>query len=195
MKLDLIRIQMGEDATNGLLFIDNVFECYTLEDQYQDVKVMHETCIPEGNYEIKYRTVGGFDSKYKARYKEKHFGMLELQNVPNFKYILIHAGNTDESTSGCVLVGDTQQDLDVSKDGFIGSSRNAYEKMYKKVSYALNNDEKVNINIHKIDFSKPISNKSTDDVINIISIHDTLDKISNQVGVLLALTKSQNKIL
>ena len=52
MKLDVIRFQFGKDATNGVLFIDDVFECYTLADQYQDVKVMHETCIPQGEYKI-----------------------------------------------------------------------------------------------------------------------------------------------
>ena len=50
MKLQVVRTQFGTDATNGLLFIDGLFECYTLEDQYQAVKVMHETCIPEGTY-------------------------------------------------------------------------------------------------------------------------------------------------
>ena len=48
VKLTVVRTQFGTDATNGLLFIDGIFECYTLEDQYQAVKVMHETCIPEG---------------------------------------------------------------------------------------------------------------------------------------------------
>ena len=48
MKLTVVRTQFGTDATNGILLIDNVFEAYTLEDQYQEVKVMHETCIPEG---------------------------------------------------------------------------------------------------------------------------------------------------
>ena len=47
----LLDTQFGKDATNGMLFIDGMFECYTLEDQYQAVKVMHETCIPEGTYE------------------------------------------------------------------------------------------------------------------------------------------------
>ena len=47
-------------------------------------------------------------------------------------YILIHTGNTDEHTSGCLIVGETQQDLEVSKDGFIGSSTVAYKKMYQK---------------------------------------------------------------
>ena len=60
MKLQVVRTQFGTDATNGLLFIDGIFECYTLEDQYQAVKVMHETCIPEGQYKIELRTEGGF---------------------------------------------------------------------------------------------------------------------------------------
>ena len=122
MKLTVVRTQFGTDATNGMLFIDGIFECYTLEDQYQAVKVMHETCIPEGTYDIKFRTVGGFHEKYKKRYGNDHYGMLHLQDVPNFTYILIHAGNTDEHTSGCLIVGETQQDLDLSDDGFIGHS-------------------------------------------------------------------------
>ena len=71
MKLTVVRTQFGKDATNGILLIDNVFEAYTLEDQYQEDKVMHETCIPEGIYDIKLRTVGGFHEKYKKR-KRKH---------------------------------------------------------------------------------------------------------------------------
>ena len=133
MKLTVVRTQFGKDATNGILLIDNVFEAYTLEDQYQEVKVMHETCIPEGIYDIKLRTVGGFHEKYKNRYGENHKGMLHLQDVPGFTYILIHAGNTDESTSGCLIIGETQQDLDISKDGFIGHSGKAYVKLYDKV--------------------------------------------------------------
>ena len=78
MKLQVIRTQLGKDATNGLLFINGVFECYTLEDQYQVEKVMHETCIPEGKYEIKFRTTGGFHTRYAARYGTAHHGMLHL---------------------------------------------------------------------------------------------------------------------
>ena len=37
MKLTVVRTQFGTDATNGLLFIDGIFECYTLEVQYQAV--------------------------------------------------------------------------------------------------------------------------------------------------------------
>ena len=144
MKLTVVRTQFGTDATNGILLIDDVFECYTLEDQYQEVKVMHETCIPEGIYDIKLRTVGGFHEKYKARYSN-HKGMLHLQDVPGFTYILIHAGNTDEHTSGCLIVGETQQDLDISKDGFIGHSGKAYTKLYDKLVKELSQDNDVTI--------------------------------------------------
>ena len=60
MKLDVVRTQFGKDATNGMLFINGLFECFTLEDEYRDLKVRGETCIPDGEYEIKLRTVGGF---------------------------------------------------------------------------------------------------------------------------------------
>jgi len=145
MKLDVIRFQFGNDATNGLLFIDDVFECYTLEDQYQETKVMHETCIPEGEYKVEYRTVGGFHTKYAAKYGSFHKGMLWIKNVPGFEYILIHSGNTDEHTSGCLIVGETQQDLDRGKDGFIGNSGDAYKKLYTKVSGALEKGDEVRI--------------------------------------------------
>ena len=145
MKLDVIRFQFGADATNSLLFIDGEFECYGLEDEYREVKVMHETCIPEGEYEIKFRTVGGFHTKYAAKYGAMHKGMLELQNVPGFQFILIHSGNTNEHTSGCYIVGESQQDLDKGKDGFVGSSGDAYKKLYPKVANALEKGEKVTI--------------------------------------------------
>ena len=151
MKLQVVRTQLGKDATNGLLFIDGLFECYTLEDQYQAVKVMHETCIPEGTYDIQFRKTGGFHSKYSERYKNAHYGMLHIQDVPGFEYILIHTGNWESQTSGCLLVGDTQQDLDVSDKGFIGASVNAYKRMYSKVANQLLQGKAVTIEYTTID--------------------------------------------
>ena len=145
MKLQVVRFQMGSDATNGMLFIDGVFECYTLEDEYRDVKVMGETCIPEGTYDIKLRTEGGFHNKYTAKYGAFHKGMLHVQDVPNFEYILIHTGNTDEHTAGCLLLGETSQDLDRGKDGFIGASTVAYKKAYPKILKELEADNLVTI--------------------------------------------------
>jgi hypothetical protein len=183
MKLTVVRTQFGTDATNGILLVDGLFECYTLEDQYQAVKVMHETCIPEGTYDIKFRTVGGFHSKYSERYGNAHYGMLHLQDVPNFTYILIHAGNTDEHTSGCLIVGETQQDLDISDDGFIGHSGKAYSKLYSKVAKELLLGKEVNIEYTTITklLEKPLSNASTDDVVLAKTVMEKLEEINGGV--------------
>ena len=182
MKLQVVRTQFGKDATNGLLFIDGVFECYTLEDQYQAVKVMHETCIPEGTYDIKFRKTGGFHAKYSARYKNAHYGMLHLQDVPGFQYILIHTGNTDEHTSGCLIVGETQQDLDINFNGMVGSSAVAYKKMYAKVANQLLQGKKVTIEYSKIDLDgKELSNKATDDVVLASTVMEKLEEINGNV--------------
>ena len=84
MKLDVVRTQFGKDATNGMLFINGVFECFTLEDEVRDVKIASETAIPEGTYPIEFRKVGGFHQRYSARYKNAHYGMLEIKNRPNW---------------------------------------------------------------------------------------------------------------
>ena len=183
MKLTVVRTQFGTDATNGLLFIDGLFECYTLEDQYQAVKVMHETCIPEGTYDIQFRKTGGFHAKYSERYKNAHYGMLHIQDVPNFTYILIHTGNTDEHTSGCLIVGETQQDLEISKDGFIGSSTVAYKKMYAKVAGQLLQGKKVTIEYTTINklLEKPVDNLSKDHTVLASTVHEKLQEINGNV--------------
>ena len=183
MKLTVVRTQFGTDATNGLLFINGIFECYTLEDQYQAVKVMHETCIPEGTYDIKFRKTGGFDSKYRERYKNAHYGMLHIQDVPNFTYILIHTGNTDEHTSGCLIVGETQQDLEISKDGFIGSSTVAYKKMYAKVAGQLLQGKKVTIEYTTINklLEKEVDNKAKEHVVLADTVYEKLQEINGNV--------------
>ena len=180
MKLQVVRTQFGRDATNGLLFIDGLFECYTLEDQYQEVKVMHETCIPEGTSDIKFRTVGGFHERYKKRYGNSHYGMLHLQDVPGFTYILIHAGNTDEHTSGCLIVGETQQDLDVSEDGFIGSSGKAYVKLYNKIAKQLLIGNPVTIEYSKINLTDSVQ-QSDNTPVQLDDVQEKLQEINGNV--------------
>ena len=193
MKLQVVRTQFGRDATNGLLFIDGLFECYTLEDQYQEVKVMHETCIPEGTYDIKFRTVGGFHERYKKRYGNSHYGMLHLQDVPGFTYILIHSGNTDEHTSGCLIVGETQQDLDVSEDGFVGSSGNAYVKLYNKIAKQLLIGNPVTIEYSKINLTDSVQ-QSDNTSVQLDDVQEKLQEINGNVLKLSAKIDGRNII-
>jgi len=143
MKLQVLRFSSESDSTNGLLFdvTEGVkFLAYTLEDERREEKVMSETRIPAGTYEIKLRTEGGHHNKYASRYGNMHKGMLWLQDVPNFKWILIHCGNTDEHTAGCLLVGDSQENNQIKENGFIGSSSNAYKRIYPSIAEAVENE-------------------------------------------------------
>ena len=154
MKLDVLRFSSEKDSTSGLLFDvtgKRKFLCYTLEDEYRTKKVMQETRIPAGTYEIKYRKEGGHHKKYTQRYPDIHRGMLHVTNVPNFKWILIHVGNTDEHTAGCLLLGDTQENNQIKTNGFIGKSSQAYVRVYDYIARALDMGEKVTITYYDFD--------------------------------------------
>lgn len=144
MEIIIKRYDSADDWTRGVMYINGVFECYTLEDEERDVKVWGDTCIPYGTYEVNLRREGRFHNSYKNKFSF-HNGMLHVINVPNFKYILIHIGNFTKDTAGCLLVGEG-----VTKNGVLQGSTNAYKKMYPKVLEAFNNDEKVTIKYEKL---------------------------------------------
>ena len=148
MKLEVLRFSSQEDCTNGILFDvteERKFLCYTLEDEERETKVMGETRIPAGTYKITLRKHGGFHQKYSKRFPAIHRGMLWVRDVPGFEFILIHCGNTDEHTMGCLLVGQTQESNLIKGDGFVGKSSAAYKQMYPPIAAALERGEEVTI--------------------------------------------------
>jgi hypothetical protein len=151
MKLEVLRFNSSDDFTNGILFdVSNntrKFLSYTLEDEKRTKKVAGETRIPAGEYNLSLRKEGGFHSRYSAKFSF-HMGMIHVDDVPNFKYILWHIGNDDDDTSGCLLLGKTSQ------DGFIGSSTDAYKEVYKYVAPVIESGKKVLVNY--IDFDGEI---------------------------------------
>jgi hypothetical protein len=112
-----------------------------LEDEKRDIKVKGETRIPEGRYKITLRKEGGFHERYAKKFGSLHKGMLWVRNVPNFEYILIHMGNTDKHTDGCILVGNSL------KKNFLGESEVAYREIYPEIASALEKNEEVWITI------------------------------------------------
>jgi len=160
MKIEVNRFADNGEATLGILLIDGIFECFTVEDQEQKGdKIMHETRIPNGTYDIKLRAEGGFHNRYAGKYGNMHKGMLCVHNRPNwkielngksFQYILIHTGNTDDHTSGCLLLNDA-----VSGSTFTGSSSvNAYKRIYPKIAKALTDGGNVTIEYKDIEYGK-----------------------------------------
>ena len=135
--IEVLRYSSSVDSTLGILSENGPdgreFLAYTLEDEFREEKVSAETRIPEGTYDVKLRTTGGFHSRYTSKFGDWHKGMLHIQDVPGFEYILIHTGNTDEHTEGCLLVADSSTQ-NITKDGFIGASVSAYKRIYPSLA-------------------------------------------------------------
>lgn len=137
MKINLKRYSDNGESTLGLLFIDCKFVCYTIEDEARNKKVYGETRIPEGVYKLGIRDVGGFHNRYLNKFgKDFHKGMIQIMQVPDFEYILLHIGNDDDDTAGCILVGDSANNNTIA-DGFISSSTNAYKRIYPEIIKAV----------------------------------------------------------
>ncbi|WBC28516.1 peptidoglycan hydrolase [Thiohalocapsa phage LS06-2018-MD03] len=143
MNLKLQRFSDNGQATIGLIFIGNTFECFSLEDTFNEPKVYGKTRIPSGKYEILLRRGSPMSNRYDARY-DFHDGMLWLQNVENFKWVYMHVGGDEDDTDGCVLVGRNC----LTGNGYnINGSVLAYKKLYQKVYAKLIASEKVYIEI------------------------------------------------
>jgi hypothetical protein len=173
MNLELLRFSSTKDSTSGILSLINEdgskeFLAYTVEDPYREKKVKHITRFADGRYQIKFRAVGGFQSRYLKRYgKDFHgSGMLELQDVKGYsgeeyKYVLIHSGNSANSSSGCIITGDTQTNNKIKEFGWVGASRNNYLRVYPIIRDALLKGDEVWINVIDYDH-KPKDQMSSD---------------------------------
>ena len=139
MDLKQKRFSGGDESTLGLIFVEERFFCYSLEDQFNEPKVPGETRIPAGRYQIILRTEGGMFGRYAARFPW-HRGMLWLQDVPDFKFIYIHVGNKDDDSEGCILIGDGQIQ-NVTERGQVTSSVAAYRRLYEVITEALLSEE------------------------------------------------------
>ena len=153
MKLKIDRKWRKGTYTVGILYVDGVRFCETLEDKdrglfqgdtlsvIKSTKVYGETAIPVGQYKV---AMDILSPKYSAVawYKELCGGkMPRLLDVPGFEGILIHPGNTALDSYGCILVGRN------TKVGQVTESKATFKKLYKKMRDAHNRGETITITI------------------------------------------------
>ena len=153
MELTIDRKYKKQSHTISNLYIDGKWFCNCLEDadrgldnsmsedMIRTLKKPSITAIPRGTYEI---TLDVISSKYSKVqfYKDVCNGKVpRLKNVKGFDGILIHAGNTDKDTSGCLLVG-----LNKVK-GQVINSKDIFKNLYKILEESNNKGEKLIIKI------------------------------------------------
>lgn len=100
MVITLKREAYGVNGTFGEL-IDDTGEhlCYTLERPWENNEP-DKSCIPSGKYNC-------------INYSSPKFpDVWQILDVPGRSDILIHNGNTEVNTEGCVLVGDRKGIMD-----------------------------------------------------------------------------------
>ena len=133
MKIKLVRKKGTAGFTEGRLYIDDEFECFTVEDAERVVKIQNVTAIPKGEYPI---TIS-----MSNRFKKM---LIEVQNVPNFTGVRIHSGNSSKDTEGCIIVGSIN---DKDDDDWVSGSRVAYDRLHKKVKQALSAKHTVTLEV------------------------------------------------
>ena len=153
MKLKVDRKWRKATYTVGILYVDGVRFCETLEDkdrglfqgdtlsQIKSTKVYGETAIPIGTYKV---AMDILSPKYSAVawYKELCGGkMPRLLDVPGFEGILIHPLNNPLQTYGCIGVGRN------TKVGELTESKATFKKLYKKMRDAHKRGETITITI------------------------------------------------
>lgn len=116
------------DSEIGRVFVNDEHFCYSIEDARRTTKIPGETCIPEGTYPLGTR----WSPKFSPRYNHE---MIWVQDVPDYKYILIHTGNTVDDTEGCLIIGD-RIGVVSGKDAVL-NSRATYLRFYNRVIGAI----------------------------------------------------------
>lgn len=107
------RFEYSDISTIGELTIDGQLIAHTLEDTVRRIKIAEETAIPAGDYRI-------------VLANSPKFGYCpHILEVPHFTDILIHSGNSDKDSKGCLLVGQYNR----SQKNWIGQSRVTFKKL------------------------------------------------------------------
>jgi hypothetical protein len=153
MELVVDRKWKKQGYTISNLTIDGKWFCNILEDtdrglddsmsiaEIRKLKKPSITAIPRGTYEV---TLDVISPRFctKPFYKQVCNSKLpRLLNVKGFEGILIHAGNTDKDSAGCLLVG-----LNTVK-GKVTSSQDTFTKLYKALKEGRDRGEKITIKI------------------------------------------------
>jgi hypothetical protein len=133
------RTAFNPKATEGILSINGIRQCVTLEPTYREVigqpvaswKIAGTTAIPAGTYDV---TID---------YSPKFGRMMPLINgIQDFEDVRIHPGNSDVDTEGCILLG-----TEIVNGDFIGESQLAFNYFFTDLQNAIASGESPTITI------------------------------------------------
>lgn len=152
MELVLNRILKTNDYTIGEFSVDGKYLCDTIEDAVRPLpescpntpkgiackckeKVYGKTAVPAGTYKVKL----GYSNRFRRI-------LPQVLDVPHFLGILIHTGNSNKDTEGCIIVGT----WDGKTENWVSNSRVAFNKLMPLLRDATDKNEEITITINNI---------------------------------------------
>lgn len=152
MELVLNRILKTNDYTIGELNVNGKYLCDTIEDTVRPLpevcpntskgiackckeKVYGKTAVPAGTYKVKL----GYSNRFRRI-------LPQVLDVPHFLGILIHTGNSNKDTEGCIIVGT----WDGKTENWVSNSRVAFNKLMPLLRDATDKNEEITITINNI---------------------------------------------
>ncbi|HDZ5057796.1 TPA: hypothetical protein RTG63_001659 [Campylobacter jejuni] len=119
IKMMLTRNKEWSTSTTGSLSISKdgeiLYECKTVENLKEGKERNKDLRVPQGVYKLGLRQSPRFG-------KTPHLFNAE---VPKDRYILMHKGNTDRDTEGCIILGTTIENGCIKG----GTSKPAFDKV------------------------------------------------------------------
>lgn len=150
MILKLKRTAKRQLYTIGHLYINGAYFCDTIEDKdrglnqlmpldlIKTIKVYKQTAIPTGTYTV---AMGTRSPKFsqKPAYNFTEGRLPRLLNVPGYDGILIHAGVNQNSSAGCLIVGENKI------VGQVVNSMATFRRLWKILDAAYKQGDKISI--------------------------------------------------
>jgi hypothetical protein len=122
MKAYLLRIKPEQNQTLGAIHVydgkEEVYSCKSMELPWLDNK-KNISCIPPGKYDA-------------VKHVSPKFGeCFWIKDVPGREEILIHRGNYNKDTKGCILPGRSFADIDNDGSVDVTNSGNTLKDLLK----------------------------------------------------------------
>lgn len=109
LTLELLRRTQTPDGTFGVLSLGGTPLVFTCEDDWLE-NAKGQSCIPAGEYILR-----------PTIFQRHNLATWEVTGVPNRSRILVHPGNTEEDSEGCILVGTEFGKLPIAVDEDTGA--------------------------------------------------------------------------
>ena len=132
MRIEIINRYLAKTCVIGKFQVyegeELVWSAFALQEDKAGFDRGQDLRLPAGEYRLRRHPGSRFEKRLREITGDKRAEMICAYNdlVPYDRYILIHWGNTDRDTHGCILLGKTKANDNES----IGSSVSACKEFY-----------------------------------------------------------------